>query len=507
MSGTQPRPKSQEAEDALTAALRELAARVKIIRIDVAGINSPEGDTLKDLILLALDGAAKVAAAHLPQPRRWLIEGLERPLRATRFLLPPTDPDAERDYNLRQLDGGLRALREALYNTREAAALVYPDVEGVPRRPGFDETEVDRMRVRAVLGRIDELERAVNRVGREAATRPSFVQQGELVVGYVQDMRVVIDQKRLILTVNATVVDLGALVSALETMLQLTDDFRASVNAWVLEIAEALFEAAGDLETPLRRLIQGVRDMGALIETDTGAEFAPDRPNMVLIRPGSFVMGISEAETLAVGIKHWDDHARPQHSVAISRLFLLGRYPVTRGEYAEFAQETGRTLESPEYEQNDRHPAVNVSFEDAAAYCEWLSERTGLTYRLPSEAEWEYACRAGTTWARWWGDKFDPQKANFNRKGTTEVDAFPANPWGLHDMLGNIQEWCADPWHVDYKGAPRDGSVWTTGGSKDLRVVRGGSWGNGSGSGRSGSRNGSGEAPRPWVGFRLSRTL
>ena len=288
-------------------------------------------------------------------------------------------------------------------------------------------------------------------------------------------MKVVIDQKRLILTVNDTVVDLGALVSALETMLQLTGDFRASVSAWVLEITEALFEAAGDLEAPLRRLIMGVRDMGAMIETEIRGDFPASEPNMVLIRPGSFVMGISEKESETVGFKEWDVRSRPQHRVTISRLFLLGRYPVTRGEYAAFAQETGRTLEPPASEQNDRHPAVNVSYDDAMAYCAWLSERTGLTYRLPSEAEWEYACRSGTETARWWGDEPDPKMANFDSKGTTEVDAFPANPWGLHDMLGNVFEWVEDCWRDDYRGAPLDGSA-NLRGDCGAREARGGSW-------------------------------
>ena len=240
-------------------------------------------------------------------------------------------------------------------------------------------------------------------------------------------------------------------------------------------------------------------------EDDRAAAAPPAGPEMVPIRPGSFTMGISKAETKAEG---WelDNHARPQHKVAIQHAFLLGKYPVTVGEYAEFTQAIGRKTEPPDFPQNDRHPAVNVSFADAMAYCQWLSDRTGLDYRLPSEAEWEYACRAGTQTARWWGNKLDPKMADFNRQGTTEVDAHRANQWGLYDMLGNVWEWCADPWHDDYEQAPTDGSAWTTGGSNEFRVVRGGSWYGGDGDDRSGYRGRCDEAPRPWVGFRLSST-
>jgi formylglycine-generating enzyme required for sulfatase activity len=193
------------------------------------------------------------------------------------------------------------------------------------------------------------------------------------------------------------------------------------------------------------------------------------------------------------------------HRVTLRHLFLLGRYPVTRGEYAAFARDTGRTPEPPDFEQTDRHPAVNVAFADAVAYTEWLSARTGLHYRLPSEAEWEYACRAGTTTAHYWGDSFDPALANNNDKGTTEAGAYKPNPWGLYDMIGNVFEWVADPWHDDYKGAPKDGSVWTTSGS-DGRVVRGGAWFDIGGYHRSGYRNWFDEGSRPWVGFRLAST-
>jgi formylglycine-generating enzyme required for sulfatase activity len=217
-------------------------------------------------------------------------------------------------------------------------------------------------------------------------------------------------------------------------------------------------------------------------------------------------MGISGAESMRKGTEDSDQHARPPHKVTIRRPFLLGRFPVTVGEYAVFATETNRTWAKPDFPQANRHPAVNVGFDDAVAYAEWLSERTADRYRLPSEAEWEYACRAGTSTAGYWGDESDPEKANVNGKGTTEVDGFPANPWGLYDMLGNVFEWVEDRWHKDYKGAPNDGSAWVTGGDAD-HVLRGGSWNINPKRNRAGNRDWSNNRPRPWAGFRLARTL
>jgi formylglycine-generating enzyme required for sulfatase activity len=210
---------------------------------------------------------------------------------------------------------------------------------------------------------------------------------------------------------------------------------------------------------------------------------------MVFIQPGTFTMGVSQVESKREKTEDWDEHARPQHEVAIRHAFLLGKYPVTRGEYAEFARETNREWQPPDFEQTDRHPAVNVSFEDAVAYAAWLSRRTGRRYRLPSEAEWEYACRAGTKTARYWGDKPDRKRANVESRGTSEVEAYSPNPWGLHDMLGNVWEWIEDIWHENYAGAPDDGAAWIRDGDPGRRVLRGGSWNNNPRNSRAGNRD------------------
>jgi formylglycine-generating enzyme required for sulfatase activity len=158
-----------------------------------------------------------------------------------------------------------------------------------------------------------------------------------------------------------------------------------------------------------------------------------------------------------------------------------------------------------------RRPVINVSWEDAQAYVEWLSNETGQPYRLLSEAEWEYAYRAGTTTHYAWGDEITLENANYGRKvgknKTTEVGSYPPNRWGLYDMQGNVCEWVEDCWNDSYEGAPNDGSAWT---SDDCshRVVRGGSWSDPPGLLRSASRvEYSGDDASHDIGFRVARML
>ena len=167
---------------------------------------------------------------------------------------------------------------------------------------------------------------------------------------------------------------------------------------------------------------------------------------------------------------------------------------------------------------------INVSWEDAKAYCAWLGAQTGQAYRLPTEAEWEYACRAGTTTP--FSLRHDQHGAGqlrrqlhlrLGRKGvyreqTTPVGAFAANPWGLHDMHGNVWEWCEDRWHETYDGAPKDGSAWLQGilrmqGHFSRRVVRGGSWYYSRGTCAPPPLRGGPGIRIYGLGFRVSRTL
>jgi formylglycine-generating enzyme required for sulfatase activity len=165
---------------------------------------------------------------------------------------------------------------------------------------------------------------------------------------------------------------------------------------------------------------------------------------------------------------------------------------------------------------------VCVNWKDARAYVAWLSEATGYTYRLLSEAEWEYAARAGTTEPFWWGSSITPAQANYKgdyvyeggggegeyRQSTVPVGSFEPNPWGLYNVHGNIWEWCEDTWHENYTGAPADGSAWVESGDGDRRVVRGGSWGSNPRGLRSAFRFRSSTGVRSSnLGFRVGRTL
>ena len=206
-------------------------------------------------------------------------------------------------------------------------------------------------------------------------------------------------------------------------------------------------------------------------------------PEMVVVPGGSFRMGDLEGTS-------WS--AYPVHTVHVPP-FAVGKYEVTRGQYAAFVSATGHDADSqwqwrfPIFDQADDHPVVNVSWDDARAYVAWLSRRTGKRYRLLTESEWEYAARAGTTARYYFGDDEVSLAGNANCRGlckdgyryTSPVGRFPANAFGLHDMIGNVWEWVEDCWHDNYEGAPTDGSAWTTSCDGWLRggVLRGGSWG------------------------------
>jgi formylglycine-generating enzyme required for sulfatase activity len=243
-------------------------------------------------------------------------------------------------------------------------------------------------------------------------------------------------------------------------------------------------------------------------------------PEMVILPAGRFLMGSPAGEEEREGIPEvLRGKAAPQHEVTLAGAVAIGRYPVTRGQFREFlAHCPGYTIDdgawaftggswekrkgswqAPGFDQTDDHPVVCVNWTDAQAYVRWLSAITGETYRLPSEAEWEYACRADTTTARFWGNTIEPMVRYAQCYNESTRDAFPGpkspmiapgrtryrytapvgsfspNGFDLHDMLGNVWEWCEDTWTRDYRTAPTDGSPVTAADNPD-RVLRGGSW-------------------------------
>jgi formylglycine-generating enzyme required for sulfatase activity len=254
-------------------------------------------------------------------------------------------------------------------------------------------------------------------------------------------------------------------------------------------------------------------------------------PELVLIPTGRFQMGSPEHErkkAMEAGSQaSWVERETPQRWVGIEQSFALGRYPVTVGEWRQFARATGWEphgevdWRKPGFAQDDAHPVVGVSWHDAQAYVAWLGVQTGKTYRLPSEAEWEYACRAGTKSAFSFGDTINTDLANYDgnytyngsargafRDGTSKVGSYAPNPWGLYDMHGNVWEWVQDVVHDNYEGAPLDARAWEDGGDQNRRVLRGGCWLYNPRYLRSALRNGfSAVLCNDIVGFRVARKL
>jgi formylglycine-generating enzyme required for sulfatase activity len=200
-------------------------------------------------------------------------------------------------------------------------------------------------------------------------------------------------------------------------------------------------------------------------------------PEMVTLPAGSFVMGSRSG----------DYSEKPAHTVKITRPFAIGKYEVTVGQWKECMKARGCShITDKAAAEPDNAPITDISWDDAREYVRWLSATTGETYRLPTEAEWEYAARAGSTTRYWWGDRMTPGKAYckdcgrpWDRNHPAEVGSLAANPFGLHDTNGNVWEWVQDCWHKNYEGAPKDGSSWTEPDCR-RRVIRGGSWRDGS---------------------------
>lgn len=293
----------------------------------------------------------------------------------------------------------------------------------------------------------------------------------------------------------------------------------------------------------------------------------PDCPEMVVIPAGQFIMGASTGEEERENLSNdWRGVSQPLHSVEV-RQFAAGKFSVTRAQYEVFVSDTRRRNpgcmfwngskfvndwdagpQSTGFPQTERHPVACVSWFDAIDYVKWLSQKTGKSYRLLSEAEWEYAARAGTTTSRYWGDDgnlscsyangadqktkaYVPGASNWAAATcndgyayTSPVGSFKPNHFGLYDMLGNVRQWTQDCWNSNYSartetaandknivkhvsGAPTDGSAWIKG-ECHRRVLRGGSWVEGPKFLRAASRNHQAtEERRSTIGFRVARDL
>ena len=236
-------------------------------------------------------------------------------------------------------------------------------------------------------------------------------------------------------------------------------------------------------------------------------------PEMVVVGPGSFTMGSTAQERKALGVIAMFDHMEePRHAVTIGYRFAVARYAVTFAQWDACVADGGCNGYRPDDAGwgRGRRPVINVNYGDAQAYVAWLRQKTGQPYRLLSEAEWEYAARAGTvTWYPW-GNAPDPARANYgnNHDRTAPVGSYPPNAFGLHDMIANTAQWVGDCHHETYDGAPTDGSAWDADRPCALRNVRGGGWSLSGWSVRVAQRIGDPVAARnTHLGFRVARDL
>lgn len=250
----------------------------------------------------------------------------------------------------------------------------------------------------------------------------------------------------------------------------------AGITISTFEFETVSLDASGSVKE--RRRLQGRQ----FVE-----EIAPDVTlEMVEIPGGTFLMGSPEGEEGS-----YDDE-KPQHTVTVQP-FYMGKYQVTQKQWRAVASLPKVSLDlenDPSHFKGDDLPVERVSWEEAVEFCARLSQKTGREYRLPDEAEWEYACRAGATTPFAFGETITPDIVNYDgnypygaapkgvyREKTVRVGSLGvANGFGLYDMHGNVWEWCLDEWHASYDGAPTDGSAWMSSGDESYRVLRGGSW-------------------------------
>ena len=286
-------------------------------------------------------------------------------------------------------------------------------------------------------------------------------------------------------------------------------------RAWMTPDGEFCFKAKPGAEGSQLLKVKRTDPDGTETIEDVWVDVYKDYRNSVgmvfkRIHPGTFLMGSPDSEE---GTR---DNEGPQHEVTIANGFWIQDTPVTRQQYRDVLGE-----DPSQFKHDWDCPVESVSWDDCQRFIAALNAREGTTaYRLSSESEWEYACRAGTTGPFSFDLPITTDLANYDgnhsyaggpkgeyRAKTTPVRQFEANPWGLYDVHGNVWEWCEDWWHKDYLGAPSDGTAWTAG-EETLRVLRGGSWKGSPAYLRSAGRGGGAPGNRDYggIGLRLART-
>ena len=457
---------------------------------------------------------------------------------------------------LAALRGARGNLVESIDNALDAAAALRLR----PRHSEFGGIHVERRDVGEQLIRLDERLRAVqDAVGglrgaaaaADAAPGTDLPSQTELVQVYVRTLTVEAASARFETATGKSAppnIDISALTRAVAAMHEMAGDLGEAIKGLSGAMSEIVRAVGMMVVTTVERSWRGLKTVVSVVRRKLQAEVArpvlssqpmnlaadgfalgnrfrdfDTAPEMTVVPAGEFMMGSPVGEG--------ENDERPQHPIVIAKPFAVGIFPVTRGEFAAFVYATNYQVggdaylwkgdksdfrakaswRDPGFTQNDDHPVVCVNWYDAQAYVGWLQARSGgKHYRLLSEAEWEYCCRAGTKSAYSTGEAVTAEQANcgLDQKGTTLVNRFPPSSWGLRDMHGNVWEWCEDTWHVDYSGSPpTDGSAWK-GGEMHFRVLRGGSWVDHPQSLRSAARNWSRSDLRgSFAGFRVARTL
>lgn len=407
-------------------------------------------------------------------------------------------------------------------------------------------------------------ENAVARQGMEQVQRAAL-DRALTAAAQNQDAKAdaALEDAAAILPSSAALADTRARIYAMrgQRSLSLLAQARSALDAGNLALAQSLAGQARKLgdSAEVEALLQRINDARTYasyhpgqVVSDHFLDLVGTAPAMVVVPLGKFEMGSPLSERGHASAE------QPQHKVDIAHGFAIGRTEVTVAQFREFVRASGYVPDSDKlggasvYDENsgrmqmvsnadwqddyagkrahDDDPVVNVSWNDAQAYVQWLSQHTGKHYRLPSEAEFEYALRGGTTTPYWWGDGTprtpvenltgsgdrSPSHRSWSNAfrdyddgywGPAPVMSFAANPFGLYDMDGNVSEWVADCWHDNYTRAPRDGSAWVNPGC-DERVIRGGSWGSAPDQDRSAFRQAAPAAARSGrVGFRVVRDL
>jgi hypothetical protein len=391
----------------------------------------------------------------------------------------------------------------------------------VTRERNYADHDADRARLKALLeDRFEELPvrtAAARRLGRIPAASATTALLQECLADRREGVEV-----RAAAVVALSKIPVRESHSGAESLIgsfkgQLHGD--ALIAAMATAYALARLAGHGEAETIAKAFDAPIREhalRATLVQPEpTTIEAAKAREpgillnQLVRILPGeapfkaTFTMGSGDEDDQAF------DSERPPTKITMTEHYAIGRYAVTQEEYLGFCLATGRP--PLQYAVNRRWPALEVSWLDSMNYCLWLEAITGERYRLLSEVEWEYACRAGTETRYSWGDRWDDAKANSNRTqpiGPREVGTYDPNNWGLWDMHGNAFEWCADPWHQSGEGRPLGQGIWSANGEYGRRVVRGGSWNTFPQRLRSALRGRDTTDARYYdFGFRLARTL